>query len=132
MVHDRAVVEAELLLEVAVAAEHGQIRLSVTGGDLAGPGWGSGPHDTVSGTAAVLVATDAGEGGAVAVKVYDGRPRLKGWTLAHTARLTVGTDGIDVGTPAGAIDHWVPAPEGPTTVEVWTRAPGEITFVLAR
>lgn len=96
---------------------------------------GDGSHDAVSGTAMILVATWADDRPPVAVKVYDGRPDLDGWALVHTARLVVGTDGIDVGMTVSATEHWVPAPAGPTTVEVWVRdrdERGEVTFVLSR
>ncbi|MET7421528.1 hypothetical protein [Dactylosporangium sp. NPDC005555] len=135
----------ELLLDAGVAAQHGRIRLSVTGVPST-PDLESGPHDVavqdrdarppgaVSGAGTILVATWADDRGPVAVQVYDGRPDLTGWTLVHTAELLVGTDGIDVGTTDGAVDHWVPAPEGPTTIEVWVHDPadrGEVTFVLS-
>ena len=109
--------------------------MSVTGRDLDAPEWGRGPHDAVSGAGQILVATWDDECAPVAVRVYAGRPALHGWTLVHTARLLVGTDGIDVGMTVGAVDHWVPVPEGPVTVEVWVHDPaerGEVTFVLSR
>ncbi|WP_327011086.1 hypothetical protein OHA72_29735 [Dactylosporangium sp. NBC_01737] len=128
-------VEAELLLEVGVEAEHGQIRMSVTDGALDAPDWGDGPHDAVSGTGMILVATWGDECAPVVVRVYDGRPGLDGWTLVHTARLLVGAAGIDVGMTVGAVDHWVPVAQGPVTVEVWIHdldERGEVTFVLSR
>lgn len=123
--NDRAVAEGDLLLDVRIEAEHGHIRMSVTGGD----------HDAVAGTGQILVATWSDDRAPVAVRVYDGRPDLDGWTLVHTARLLVGTDGIDVGMTVSAVEHWVPVPEGPVTVEVWVHDPGErgeVTFVLSR
>ena len=96
---------------------------------------GAGSHDGEFGTRVVLVEAWADDRGPVAVTVYGGRPDLDGWTLVHTARLLVGTDGIDVGMTVSAVEHWVPAPEGPTAVEVWVHDPddrGEVTFVLSR
>lgn len=133
VVHDRAVAEAELLIEVGVEADDGQVRLSVTGADAEVPGRGDPPRGVVSGPGAVLVA--ARSDGPVTVRVYDGRPDLHGWVPAHTARLVVGTDGVDVGTVGSAVDHWVPVEQGAVTVEVWVRGPGEpgeVTFVLSR
>lgn len=123
-----------MLLAVGVEAEHGQIRLSVTGGDLDAGWWGDGQRDAVSGKGTILVATRSDDRAPVAVRVYAGRPGLDGWTLVHTAELEVGTDGIDVGMTVSAVEHWVPVPEGRTTVEVWVRDPderGEVTFVLS-
>ena len=87
----------------------------------------------VSSSHEILVAVGAGD--PVTVRVYDGRPDLRGWALVHTARLVVGTDGVDVGTVVSAVEHWVPVREGAVTVEVWVRGPeepGEVTFVLSR
>ena len=152
--------EAELLIEVGVEAEDGRVRLSVTGagagvtgrgygpreaaygaGEIGVPGRGYGAREAVSGAGEVGV-SGAGEilvaaraGGPVTVRVYDGRPDLDGWVLVDTARLVVGTDGVDVGTVESAVDHWVPVQEGVVTVEVWVRGPdepGEVTFVLSR
>jgi hypothetical protein len=135
VVDDRAVAEAELLLEVGVEAEYGQIRMSVTGGVFDAPDWGAGAHDAVSGAGVILVATWGDECDPVTVRVYGGRPDLDGWTLVHTARLLVGTDGIDVGMTVSAVEHWVPVAAGEVAVEVWVHDPderGEVTFVLSR
>ncbi|MEV0129864.1 hypothetical protein AB0H83_15565 [Dactylosporangium sp. NPDC050688] len=141
--------EVELLIEVGVEAEGGQVRLSVTGAGAGVTGRGYGPRDAVSGAGetAVSGAGDSAvsgaseilvavrDGGPVTVRVYDGRPDLHGWALVDTARLVVGTDGVDVGTVVSAVEHWVPVQEGTVTVEVWVRGPdepGEVTFVLSR
>lgn len=85
------------------------------------------------GSRTVLVATWSDDNDPVAVAVFRGRPPLDGWTHVHTARLLVGTEGLAVGMTVSAAEHRMPAPQGPTTAEVWVRPkdnPGAVTFVL--
>jgi hypothetical protein len=136
MSHDQIVQEAELMLAVDVEPEYSQIMMSVVGCDPNEPGawpeW-AGDVGAVSGSRAVLVATWSDDNDPVAVSVYRGRPLLDEWSHVHTARLIVGIGGLAVGMTVSAVEHTVPAPQGPMNVEVWVRPaawPGEVTFVL--
>jgi len=128
--------DAQLLLAVDVEPEYTQIQMSVVGWDPDEPGaspeWGD-EVGAVSGSRVVLVRTWSDENDPVAVAVYRGRPPLDGWFHVHTAQFVVGRRGLAVGMTVSAVEHEVPAPQGPTGVEVWVRPveqPSEVTFVL--
>jgi hypothetical protein len=136
-VHDDGVGDAELLIQVEVEPEFGQVQLSAGRHGPYEPGYfaepGHGGEPAVSGTGTILVSTWSDDNDPVAVSVYRGRPPLAGWTHVHTAHILVQDDGLTVGMTVSAIDYPVPASAGTAPIEVWVRPLGwasAVTFVL--
>ena len=123
------------LLAVEIEPEFGQIVLSAPRGGTPEPGYVGDWADAtvVSGTGTIFVATRPDDADPVAVRVYDTRPPLDGWSHVHTARLLVQPPGLTVGMTVSAVEYPIPVSAGEAMIEVWVRpvdSASDVTFVI--